>query len=441
MYTEGCLLPSIFSQTVRGMRDLLPEEARRLRFIEQMARETAELYGYEEVITPAIEYYDLLAAKIGEENRKRMYVFEDLGGRKVALRPEFTASIARLVATKLQSAPKPLRLFSVGSLYRYDEPQFGRYREFWQANFELFGSAMPEADAEIISLTDSFLKKIGLQDYRFKIGHVGVLRGVFSQEGLDEEQQNSVMQMLDKKEWEEAMKLLKDAGSSQRCLDLLKNLLETSGRDPTSIVKKIRKIVEGYPSAIEASENLEEIVSLLKASGLETEILLEAGFARGLEYYTGSIFEVYVPEIDIALGGGGRYDKLVELFGGGKIPAVGVAMGMDRLSIVLEKQEASVRCAMPERLLVIPVERSMLGEAFKIASILRENGICTEIETMGRSVSRALSDADRRGIKFAVILGPKEVKEGKVVLRNMIERKQITVELDRLSEKIKDQTL
>jgi len=421
------------------MRDFLPKDARRLRFIEQMARETAELFGYEEVITPTIEYYELLAAKIGEENRKRMYVFEDLGGRKVALRPEFTASIARLVATKLQSAPKPLRLFSVGSLYRYDEPQFGRYREFWQANFELFGSAMPEADAEIISLTDNFLKKIGLKGYRFKIGHVGVLRGIFSQEGIDEEKQNSIMQMLDKKEWEEAIRLIEEAKSSPRCLDSLKNLLETSGRDPASIVKKMRKIVEGYPSAIEAVENLDDIVSLLKTGGLETEILIDAGFARGLEYYTGSIFEVYVPEMNIALGGGGRYDKLVELFGGGKIPAVGVAMGMDRLSIALEKQGASVCNRTSERLLVIPVERSMLGEAFRVASMLRKSGFCTEIETMGRSVTRALSDADRRGILFAVILGPKEMKEDKVVLRHMIKRKQMIVDLEELTKKIKDQ--
>jgi len=420
------------------MRDFLPKEARRLRFIEQTARETACLYGYEEVITPTIEYYDLLAAKIGEENRKRMYVFEDLGGRKVALRPEFTASIARLVASKLQAAPKPLRLFSVGSLYRYDEPQFGRYREFWQANFEFFGSAMPEADAEIISLTDSFLRKIGLRDYRFKIGHVGVLRGIFSQEGIDEEKQNSIMQMLDKKEWDEAIKLMKEAKPSQKCLDSVKSLLETAGRDPVNIVKKIKRTVEGYPSAIKAVENLDEIVSLLKAGGLEAEILLDAGFARGLEYYTGLIFEVYVPEMDIAVGGGGRYDKLVELFGGAETPATGVAMGMDRLSIALEKQGALTCCRKQEKLLVIPVERSMLVEAFKVASMLRESGICTEIEAMGRSVTRALSDADRRKITFAVILGPKEIKEGKVVLRHMIKRKQVTVDLDKLPEEIKD---
>jgi len=432
------LLTPVFNQTVRGMRDFLPEEARGLRFIEQKARETASLYGYDEIITPTIEYYELLAAKIGEENKKRMYVFEDLGGRKVALRPEFTASVARLVATKLQSAPKPLRLFSVGSLYRYDEPQFGRYREFWQANFELFGSAMPEADVEIISLTDSFLRKIGLRDYRFKIGHVGVLRGILSHEGIDEEKQNSIMQMLDKKEWAEALRMVEEAGTSQRCLDSLKKLLETAGGDPAATAKKIRRIVEGYPSAVEAAENLNEIVDLLMAGGLKAEILLEARFARGLEYYTGMIFEAYVPEMDIALCGGGRYDRLVEIFGGGKIPGVGVAAGMDRLLIALEKQGASAFRWKPERLLIIPVERSMIGEAFKVASMLRANGFCTEIETMGRSVTRALSDADRRGITFTVILGPKEMREGKVVLRHMIKREQQTVDLVKLPEKIKD---
>ena len=433
-------MTSGFNKTVRGMRDFLPEDARKLRFIEHIARETAELYGYDEVITPAIEYYELLAAKIGEENRKRMYVFEDLGGRKVALRPEFTASVARLVATKLRSAPKPLRLFSVGSLYRYDEPQFGRYREFWQANFELFGSAMPEADAEIISLTDRFLTKVGLRNYHFKVGHVGVLRGIFSHEGIDEEKQNSIMQMLDKKEVEKAINLMRETKSSGESLDTLKGLLETSGRDLNSVIEKMRNIVDGYPSSVEAVENLREIVALLKDGGLKTGILLEAGFARGLEYYTGSIFEVYVPEMNIALGGGGRYDKLVEIFGGEKTPAVGVALGMDRILIALEKQKTPMRYNIPKRLLIIPVGRSMLGEAFKLASMLRDDGFCAEVDTMGRSVTRALSDADRRGIEFTVIVGPKEIKEGKVILRHMTKRRQMIVKLDKLSEKIREES-
>ena len=138
-------------KTVRGMRDFLPEEAEKMRYVEEAARETAKLYGFEEIITPVLESYELLSAKAGEELRERMYVFEDLGGRKIALRPEFTASIARLVATTLRNYPKPLRLVYVGRLYRYDEPQFGRYREFWQSNYELIGSDKPEADVEILA--------------------------------------------------------------------------------------------------------------------------------------------------------------------------------------------------------------------------------------------------------------------------------------------------
>jgi len=159
-----------------------------------------------------------------------MYVFEDLGGRKVALRPEFTASIARLVAVKMATAPKPIRLFSTGTLYRYDEPQFGRYREFWQANYELFGSTKPEADAEIISLTNNLMEKIGLHDYHFKTGHVGILRGVLNQEGVADEQQNSVMQLLDNKDWDEALRLVREAGGSEKCLYTLKTLFEIKGK-------------------------------------------------------------------------------------------------------------------------------------------------------------------------------------------------------------------
>src|SRR3972149_887748 len=140
-------------RTVRGMRDLLPEEAKMMKYIEDKARKTARLYGFKEIITPIVESYELLSVKAGEEVRSRMFVFKDLGDRRVALRPEFTASVARLVATVLRNEPRPLRLFSVGTVYRYDEPQKGRYREFWQSNFELMGPERPEADAEILLLT------------------------------------------------------------------------------------------------------------------------------------------------------------------------------------------------------------------------------------------------------------------------------------------------
>jgi histidyl-tRNA synthetase len=182
------------------MRDLLGEEAQTFTYIFKKARENAQVYGYKEVITPVVEPLELLSAKSGEEIRQRMFIFKDLGERQVALRPEFTASIARLATTQLKNEPKPLRLFSTGSVYRYDEPQRGRYREFYQSNFELMGSNKPEADAEIILLTNNLMKTLGLKDYAFKIGHIGVIRGILQDEGVDEKTQNAVFQKMDKKE-------------------------------------------------------------------------------------------------------------------------------------------------------------------------------------------------------------------------------------------------
>lgn len=212
-------------KTVRGMRDLLPEEARIMKYIEAKARRTAELYGFKEIITPIVESYELLSAKAGEEVRSRMFVFKDLGDRMVALRPEFTASVARLAATALRTEPRPFRLFSAGSIYRYDEPQKGRYREFWQSNFELIGSNRPEADAEIILLTDSLMKSVGLK-YALKIGHVGVLRGIFNQEKLDDKTQNAVMQLMDKQLYDDALRMMEDAGISKEGLEALRRLVK-----------------------------------------------------------------------------------------------------------------------------------------------------------------------------------------------------------------------
>jgi histidyl-tRNA synthetase len=426
---------SVF-KTVRGMRDLLPKDAEKMRHAQQVARDLAVLYGYEEILTPVVESYELLAAKSGEEIRQRMYIFTDLGGRKVALRPEFTASVARLVATKLRNAPKPLKLFSVGSLYRYDEPQFGRSREFWQANYELMGSDKPEADAEILSITRHLLKKLGLHNYYFKIGHVGILRGILNQEGIIEEQQDQIMQMLDKKRWEEALSIIKQFGASQQCVAVLKRIFETRGKDAFNILKKTEKTVQAYESGIAAVENLRQILMLATTSD-KFETLIELGFARGLEYYTGMIFEAYVPKLNSALCGGGRYDKLIELYGGEPTPAVGVAQGIDRIILAMEKQKTKFKTRKEKRTIVIPVNAEMKTEAFEIASMLREVMIPTEIDIVGRNVSKALSDADRRKINYAVIVGPEELKEGKVVLRNLTTREQQIIEIENLFKNLK----
>ncbi|MGQ9460768.1 MAG: histidine--tRNA ligase [Candidatus Bathyarchaeaceae archaeon] len=423
-------------RTVRGMRDFLPQDAERMRHVEQVSRELAQLYGYEEVITPVVEPYNLLAAKSGEEIRERMYAFEDFGGRKIALRPEFTASVARLVATKMRNKPKPTRLFCVGSLYRYDEPQFGRFREFWQANYELIGSSKPEADAEALILTKDLMERLGLREYWFKIGHVGILRGILSQEGVTEEQQNRIMQLLDKKLWEEALTVIRGLGASQNCLTTLKKVFETKGKDSSQILKRVKENVQDYGKAVAAAENLWEILELTAESGVKLEVTIEAGFARGLEYYTGMIFETYVPGIEIALSGGGRYDKLIELFGGEPTPALGVAQGIDRIVLAMKKQKIPTKITVEKRIVVIPVNKESMAKAIELSSMLRGAGFSVEVEVMGRTVSKALSDADRRAVAHAVIVGPEETKEEKVVLRNMKKREQRIVEIKNLCEEI-----
>ena len=419
-------------QPVRGMRDLIGEEAQTFTQIILKARETSSLYGYKEVITPHVEPLELLSAKSGEEIRQRMFIFKDLGERLVALRPEFTASIARLTTTSLKNEPKPLRLFSVGTVYRYDEPQRGRYREFWQSNFELMGSPKPEADAEIILLTNNLMGSLGLHGYAFKIGHIGVIRGILSQDGVDEKTQNAVLQRMDKKEYDAAFKLVE----SDKCRSMLEGLLKIRGNDWLDTVEQIQSYVSNYEKAKIAVENLGEVLKLV-AESTNVNITVEPAFARGLEYYTGMIFEIYIPGLDIALGGGGRYDRLIEAFGGESTPAVGCAHGIDRVAIAVFTQKTTVVAKKEKKVVVLPITEAMKYEALKIAQQLRSEGVTVEFEVMGRKMAKALEDADKRKADFAVIVGEIELKEGAVVLKDLSNRQQSIVSIDKLLEKIK----
>jgi len=420
-------------QPVRGMRDLVGEEAQTFTAIIGAARKTAELYGYREVITPHVEPLELLSAKASDEIRQRMFIFKDLGDRQVALRPEFTASIARIATTVLRNEPKPLRLFSVGTVYRYDEPQRGRYREFWQSNYELIGSARPEADAEIILLTNSLMTTLGMQGFVFKIGHIGVIRGILSQEGVDEKTQNAIFQRMDKKEYDSALLLVE----SQKARAILERLIEIKVDDWKDTVNRIKELVVGYERAQAAAENLQEILNLITQS-TNIAVKVEPAFARGLEYYTGMIYEIYIPQLDIALGGGGRYDKLIEIFGGEPTPAVGCAQGIDRVAIALQEQKANFTAKVGKRVAVTAIADTLKLEALKIALQLRSEGISVEFEVMGRKMAKALEDADKRKNDFAVIVGERELKEGQVVLKDLARHQQSTVAIKDLAQKIKN---
>ena len=423
---------------VRGMRDLLPKEAQMLRSVEEKARTVAELYGYKEIVTPVVESYDLLSAKAGEEVKSRMFLFKDLGGRDVALRPEFTASVARLVATTLRNEPKPLRLFCVGSVYRYDEPQRGRYREFWQSNYELMGSNRPEADAEILVLTNCLLQQTGLTKYAFKVGHIGVLKGLLSKEKVDEKVQNTVMHLMDKKQHNDALALLEESGTPQQCISIIRRLVELKGANTLEIVDSIKNLVDGYEQSVEAARNLGEILALVSRSGCKIDITVEAGFARGLEYYTGMIFETYAPDLDIALGGGGRYNRLIQLFGGEPAPAVGVAHGIDRIMLGLQMQKTQEESNERKAVTVVPTKNELVSEAFRIAQSLRQAGISAELEVMGRKIVKALEMADKKNAAFVVIVGEKELKENSTIVRDLAKREQQIVSIEKIGEYLKN---
>jgi histidyl-tRNA synthetase len=421
------------------MNDYLPQDAQKLRYVEQQTRQIAQLYCYDEIITPTVESYELIAAKAGEEIRHRMYQFTDLAGRKIALRAEFTPSIARLVATKMQTMPKPLRLYCTGTSYRYDEPQLGRNREFWQADYEIFGTNTPESDVEIITLTSHLLTAVGLRNTHIKIGHMGILRGILSHENLNENQQNQIMQLLDKKQWEKALTTAQNMKASHKSIKTLKTLIETKTNDLTKTTQEIAHTVKDYETAHQAAQNLQEITQLLANSDIKSQIHIEPGSARGLEYYTGMVFEAYVPELEragLALGGGGRYDKLIQLFGGQPAPAVGVALGIDRITLAIDKQNTLPKLSQKINVAVIPLNQETLIQASKIASTLRQAGIATQIELMRRTTSKALSDADKKGFKYSILLGPQEAKKGTITLRNMKKRQQKTIPAEELVKEI-----
>jgi histidyl-tRNA synthetase len=258
-----------------------------------------------------------------------------------------------------------------------------------------------------------------------------------NQENLDEKVQNEVMQLMDKAQYDEALKLVEKAGVSEKCLATLRKLVKLKGDKVFEVIEKMRKSVKDYEEAVAAAENLQEILKLVLDSGCKIDMSVDAGFARGLEYYTGVIFEVAVPELEKALAGGGRYDRLIELFGGASTPAVGVAHGIDRIMLALQLQRVAVKVKEEKAVMVIPVNEELKGEALRISRILRDADIPAEIEVTGRKVAKALEDADRRKLDYAIIVGEKELKEKAVAVRDLAKRKQEIVKIEKLAAAIR----
>jgi len=416
--------------TPRGMDDLLPREVALKRRIEDVIREVFKLYGYLEVETPTVEYYELFALKSGEEIRERMFDFIDKGGRRVVLRPEVTASIARLVASKLKAMAPPLRLGYIADCYRYDEPQWGRRRRFWQGGFELIGSKDPLADAEILEVSYEVFNRIGLRDHYFRVGHVGILREILRSYHVDESVQDRILTLLDRKMVVEAFNLMKENGVDEDGVQVIRELMKLEGMDLKRILVDASNLLSPWKEACRDLENLCEIIDLAREGGVESRIVVSLGLARGLEYYTGFIFEQSVPDIKIALNGGGRYDNLIELFGGKPTPAVGCAIGITRImQYILEKKAEETPTPSRPRILLAGVGDVSKKYVMRVAKILRNMGFGIEVEVLSRRLPSAIEYALKSGMKFMVIVGGREEAEEKISIRDLELRRQVELPL------------
>ncbi|MEM2050249.1 MAG: histidine--tRNA ligase [Thermoproteota archaeon] len=422
--------------TLRGMRNLLPDEKAKLNKIESEIRRLFKIYGFQEVETPTIEPLELFELKSGEEIRHRMYRFTDLGGREVVLRPEATASIVKLVVQELRSAPLPIKIGYVLNAFRYDEPQYGRYREFKQGGFEIFGSKSPLADAEILEISSRLMESLGIKDYYIKIGHEGVLRAALTHFNIEERVQDRVLGLIDKERLTEAFEILSSLQKGREAINILRSLWEIKSRDPDEAFRRAGEVLKEIPEAVDQLENLREIIELAQASKVG-EFLVDMGFARGLDYYTGMIFEVYVKNLKIAVNGGGRYDKLAGLLGW-DVPAVGCAPGVDRLSLAMDEK------TVPRDDLVCMVV-SMVKEgdilAVKLAGTLRMRGVPTLVDYTRRDVSKALSYASKRNVKYVALIGSREVENNIITLKNMETGSQEELGIEQVIEKLSPYSL
>ncbi|MGD1061102.1 MAG: histidine--tRNA ligase [Methanomassiliicoccales archaeon] len=402
-------------QRPRGTRDFGPKEMEARRDLERAFKDVAENFGFREISTPIFEHTELFTLKSGPNIIDEMYAFEDKGGRQIALRPELTAPAMRFFVNDLTNMPRPLKVYYFGQCFRYERPQSGRFREFYQFGAELIGAPTPESDAEIIGLAAALVARSGLGEYRIRVGHIGVLRSMLKDAGVPQDKVPGILQKLDKKVYEEARPLMKEAGMSEDRVGAIVEVTETTG--PVSVLDE-------FPG--EASDYLRSVFDILEAYGV-TNVQVDLGVVRGLDYYTGIVFEIDAPKLgaEKQVCGGGSY-SLTELFGGEKVFSTGFAIGFDRVMIALEKEGYQPK----ERSVVayvIPVSENMRVAAHSITAELRKGGIAADVDLMRRNIGKNFKYADSIGARFAVIVGEKEMADGSVALRDLKSGEQILV--------------
>lgn len=412
-------------QKLKGTRDILPKEVVTWQYIEAKAKDLFERYGYNEIRTPIIESLDLFQRGVGETTdvvQKEMYNFEDKGGRKIALRPEGTAGVVRAyIEDGLSSEPSPLKLWYKMSMYRYENVQKGRQREFNQIGVELFGSDSYMADVEIIQMCSKFFEELNIKGIELNINSIGCPKC--------------------RKEYKEALKDFIRPNLDKYC-DTCKTRFE---KNPMRILdckeETCKKLNQNAPRILdylceECKTHFENLKNMLNELGIEYKV--DSNIVRGLDYYTKTVFE-FVSKIDgLTVLGGGRYDGLAEELGGPKTPAIGFATGMERLINVFEANNKDLNLEKNMQIFVAYIGNQANLFATKYVEKLREAGIYAEKDIMGRSLKAQLKYADKKQAKFVITIGDNEIETGKASLKNMATGEVEEINLNEIASVMKN---
>jgi len=404
-------------EMAKGTKDVPPEEEIAKQKIVTTLKKTFELYGFSPLETPVLERLETLSAKSGggSEILKEVFKLTDHGGRNLGLRFDLTVPLARFVAMN-PSIKMPFKRYQIGLAFRDGPIKLGRYREFWQCDVDTVGSKSMLADAELIKLAFEFFKKIGI-DVVIEVNNRKVLDGIMEALAIPEKERNGIIITIDKLKktpLEDVKKELNQKGMYDKQIKEMFEIFDMEGSNEEELAK-LRKIIKST-KGLEGLDEIEKVLSYIKSKDLVFRISL----ARGLDYYTGTVFEAFMKDESIrsSLAGGGRWDKMIGQFvGQGEFPAVGISFGIDTIvdALKLKNKLASVKTL--TKAYIIPIKTDK--EAVKLVDKLRSEEISAEIDLMQRGISKNLDYANSLGIPFVIFLGEKELKEGKLKLRDM----------------------
>jgi len=412
---------ALSTQPYKGARDFYPEDKRLQKYMFNTIRKVVERFGYEEYDAPVLEPLELYLAKTGEEIvNEQTYAFEDRGGRRVAIRPEMTPTVSRMVAGKRQELGYPLRWYSIPNLWRYERPQRGRLREHWQLNVDMFGQEDVLAEMELIQISDAILKAFGATHdmYSIRINSRKLMDFIMRDYlKLDHVQSNTVAKLIDRMhkmpaaEFEAEVDAIfsptqRDAGASNKLLGLLK-------------IKQLHHLPEVIREH-ESAKELKRLIDLLDDARI-TNVVFDITIMRGFDYYTGIVFELFDHHADNnrSMMGGGRYDGLVGLFGVEPVPTVGFGWGDVTLQNFLEGHDLMPHLRSETDAYVVLIG-DVYGKAQRVINDLREMGVNVAVDLTGRKPDKQIKTAVKKGIHYAIFIGEKELEEEQYVIRNLI---------------------